>query len=181
MSSNASSKYADGKVFLIEITKGVPISVPLSTCRVLILDSRSPVIRPWELDRGDKNVKRSQWHFSPGSKLGLDMQQLNDENEVITSGPMIGASRTKSFDKKRDGNIIHLKETYTVDADDKEQFVCSITEKMIRNGFSVKIRLLLCATGTNCCQAIVLAELGLVEENLPDQSAIHKAYKLTVN
>lgn len=83
--------------------------------------------------------------------------------------------------KKRSGTIIHLKETYTVDADDKEQFVCSITEEMIRNGFSVKIRLLLCATGANCCQAIVLAELGLVEENLPDQSAIHKAYKLTVS
>ena len=93
----------------------------------------------------------------------------------------MGAHRTTSFDRLRNGSLVHLSETQIIDADDSEKLTFTISERMPRRGFSMKVKFLLRSSKDNSCEATVIAEVRPVGKNMSNQAAVHKAFLLVLN
>lgn len=171
--------YVHRQQVIRDVARDVLLPLPLPLCRVLLLDSTSPVIKKWEKDRGDKNFEKSKWSFPPSTPR--ELERHTSEHQLIASGSMCGAARTTSFDRLRYGSIVRLSETHSVDADDTTKIVLSITERNPRRGFSVKVRILLRARSENGCSATVIAELRPVGKDMSNQAAVHKAFILVMD
>ena len=65
MNRNGITKYRHGQPIMRDIATNIHLPLPLPLCRVLLLDSTSPVIEKWEEVRGDKNFTRTGWRFPP--------------------------------------------------------------------------------------------------------------------
>jgi hypothetical protein len=94
---------------------------------------------------------------------------------------MMGAHRTTSFDHLRNGALVHLSETQILDADDSEKLAFTISERMPRRGFSMKVKFLLRSSKDNSCEATVIGEVRPVGKNMSNQAAVHKAFLLVLN
>jgi hypothetical protein len=171
--------YVHGKLLTKNLARLVRLELPLGVCRVLLLDSTSPVIDRWEEDRGDKNFDKSQWSFPPATPR--EREQYEDEHDLISAGSMKGASRTCSFDRPRYGSMVRLTETHTVEADNPKTVIIAITERNPRRGFSLKIKVQLTAEHDHECLASVVAEIRPVGKEMSNQSAVHKAFGLVVD
>lgn len=120
------TKYVHGQLIVRDIATNIHLPLPLPLCRVLLLDSSSPVIEKWEDDRGDKHFTRTDWTFPPTTPRELEWHA--SEHQLIASGSMMGAHRTMSFDRMRNGSLVHLSETQIIDADDSEKLAFTISE-----------------------------------------------------
>lgn len=173
-------QYNHGQPIVKGIAKNVRLPLPLPLCRVLLLDSTSPVIIQWQDDRGDKNFDLSRWAFPPSTPR--ELERHSSEHHLIASGSMCGAHRTTSFDRPRCGSIVRLSETYTVDADDPKNVCITVTERNPRRGFSLKVRILLRARKeADTCEATVFADVRPVGKDMSNQAAVHKAFLLVLD
>jgi hypothetical protein len=171
--------YVHGKLLTKHLARLVRLELPLGVCRVLLLDSTSPVIDRWEEDRGDKNFEKSKWSFPPATPR--EREQYEDEHDLISAGSMKGANRTCSFDRPRYGSLVRLAETHTVEADNPKSVTITITERNPRRGFSLKIKVQLTAERDHECLASVVAEIRPVGKDMSNQAAVHKAFGLVVD
>ena len=172
-------QYIHGQVLAKDIAKKVRLPLPLPLCRVLLLDSTSPVIARWEKDRGDINFEHTLWTFPPATPRELERHA--SEHSLIATGSMCGAHRTTAFDRIRNGNWVRLSETQIVDEDDREKLAITVSERMPRRGFSIKVRILLRAVKDNACDATVIGEIRPVGKDMSNQAAVHKAFHLVLN
>jgi hypothetical protein len=171
--------YAHGYQIVRELAKNIRLPLPLPLCRVLLLDSSSPVIKAWERDRGDSHLEKTRWAFPPATPR--ELERHTSEHQLIASGSMCGAHRTSSFERPRYGTMVHLSETHTVDADDSKKVAFTVTERSPRRGFSVRVRILLRAYSENACDATVFAEVRPVGKDMSNQAAVHKAFLLVLD
>ena len=166
--------YAHGQLLVRDLCKTVHLPLPLPLCRVLLLDSSSPVVSKWETERGDSDFERTPWTFPPATPREMD--QFQSEHQLIASGSMCGAHRTVSYERYRNGRPIRLSETHIVDSDDSEKLAFQVSERLPRRGFSIKVKLLLRAVDNgSSCEATVLGEIRPVGKNMSDPAAVHKA------
>ena len=173
-------QYVHGQLLVRTIAKKVRLPLPLPLCRVLLLDSTSPVIARWEKDRSqDSSFDHTPWSFPPTTARQLERHA--SEHSLIATGSMCGASRTSAFDRMRNGSRVRLSENVIVDADDSDKLALTVSERMPRRGFSVKIRILLKAVQHNACEATVLSDIRPVGKNLSNMAAVHRACNLVVN
>lgn len=176
--------YALGKDITRDIVSNVSLPLPLPFCRAMFLNSSSPVNAAWEAGRGDRDYQRSEWTFPPGFPREFEGRHGVSEQELISSAPMTGAHRTIQYGRYRNRELVRLLETVVVEADDNETMLAlTISERMPRRGFSVKVRLVLRSFGgkSKSCEARILADLCPVGKNLTDQLAVHKAFVLVVD
>lgn len=178
MEQNGLPHYIHGKPISRHLARLVRLKLPLGVCRVLLLDSTSPVIDRWEEDRGDKNFDRSLWNFPPATTR--EHEKYEDEHDLISSGSMRGANRTSSFDRPRYGSLVRLTETHVVETDNPKSVTLSITERNPRRGFSLKIKVQLNAEHDHECVGSVVAEIRPVGKDMSNQAAVHKAFGLVV-
>jgi lipid-binding SYLF domain-containing protein len=172
-------QYVHGQLLVRDIAKKVRLPLPLPLCRVLLLDSTSPVIARWEKDRGDVVFDHTLWTFPPATPR--ELERHTSEHSLIATGSMCGAHRTSAFDRMRNGSWVRLSETQIVDADDSEKLAITVAERMPRRGFSIKIRILLRAIKDNACEATVFAEIRPVGKDMSNQAAVHRAFLLVMN
>jgi hypothetical protein len=166
--------YAHGQLLIRDVCKTVVLPLPLPLCRVLLLDSSSPVVSKWETERGDSNFERTPWTFPPATPR--EMEQFQSEHQLIASGSMCGAHRTISYERIRNGKSVRLSETHIVDSDDSEKLAFQVSERLPRRGFSIKVKILLRAVDNGkSCEATVLGEIRPVGKNMSDPAAVHKA------
>jgi hypothetical protein len=170
--------YVHGQLLVRDIAKNFHLPLPLPLCRVLLLDSSSPVISQWEQDRGDVEFEKTPWTFPPATPREGD--QYQSEHQLIASGSMCGAHRTSSYERPRNGQLVRLFETQIVDSDDSEKLAFQIHERMPRRGFSIKVKILLRAYNHEC-EATVLAEIRPVGKNMSNPAAVHKAFLLVID
>jgi hypothetical protein len=171
--------YQHGQLLVREIASSVHLPIALPLCRVLLLGSNSPVLTKWEQERGDINFSRTNWTFPPATPR--ELEQHDSEHHLIASGSMMGAHRTTSFDRPRNGSFVHLSETKIVDADDSEKLAFTVSERMPRRGFSIKVKVILRSGRANSCEATVLGEVRPVGKNMSNQAAVHRAFQLVLN
>lgn len=165
-----------GKEICNDVATNISLPMPLAICRVLFLDSTSPLIHAWEGWRGDNDFRRTDWMFSPGSPREFDKNM--SEQQLISSGSMAGAQRTVSYARARNQEIVRLSETIVVESDDSQRFVFTITDRMPRRGFSAKARIIIRSFSAQSCEARVVTELRPAGKNLSDQQAVYKAFVL---
>jgi len=166
--------YAHGQLLVRDLCKTVLLPLPLPLCRVLLLDSSSPVVSKWETERGDTDFERTPWTFPPATPREMD--QFQSEHQLIASGSMCGAHRTVSYERYRNGRPVRLSETHIVDSDDSEKLAFQVSERLPRRGFSIKAKILLRAVDNgSSCEATVLGEIRPVGKNMSDPAAVHKA------
>ena len=166
--------YAHGQLLIREVCKNVLLPLPLPLCRVLLLDSSSPVISKWENERGDADFERTPWTFPPATPR--EMEQFQSEHQLIASGSMCGAHRTISYERYRNGQPVRLSETHIVDSDDSEKLAFQVNERLPRRGFSIKVKILLrAADNGSACEATVLGEIRPIGKNMSDPAAVHKS------
>lgn len=170
-------QYVLGQLLVRDIAKNVHLPLPLPLCRVLLLDSSSPVISQWEHDRGDQQFEKTPWTFPPATPRERD--QYQSEHQLIASGSMCGAHRTISYHRQRHGQLTRLFETQIVDSDDSEKLAFQIHERMPRRGFSIKVKILL-RSYNNECEATVLTEIRPVGKDMSNPEAVHKAFLLVI-
>ena len=168
--------YVYGQPVLRDVARNARLPLPLPLCRVLLLDSTSPVMRKWEGNRGDKNFDKSRWIFPPATPR--ELERHSSEHQLIASGSMCGATRMTTFDRPRYGALVRLSETHAVESDDPKKLVMSIEERSPRRGFIVKVRITLRAMKENACDASVIAEIRPVGKDMSNQAAVHKAFVL---
>jgi hypothetical protein len=177
--TNTVPKYVHGQLLVRDIAKNVQLPLPLPLCRVLLLDSNSPVISKWQVDRGDASFEKTPWTFPPATPR--ELEQYQSEHQLIASGSMCGAHRTTSFERGRNGTMVTLSETQIVDSDDLEKLAFTVNERMPRRGFSIKVKIILRPYTTTSCEATVLGEIRPVGKNMSNQQAVHKAFLLVVD
>jgi hypothetical protein len=176
-------QYVHGKALNRDLARNVRLPLPLPLCRVLLLDSSSPVIVKWENDRGDYNFEKTKWAFPPATPRELEKHA--SEHQLIASGSMRNANRTISFDRPRYGSLVRLSEMYTVESDEMSQLTLCIAERNPRRGFSIKVRVHIHTTQQgspeSCCDATVTTEIRPVGKDMSNQAAVHKAFLLVVD
>jgi hypothetical protein len=171
-------QYVLGQLLVRDIAKNVHLPLPLPLCRVLLLDSSSPVISQWEKVRGDQEFEKTPWTFPPATPRERD--QYQSEHQLIASGSMCGAHRTISYQRQRQGQLVRLFETQIVDSDDSEKLAFQIHERMPRRGFSIKVKIVLRSYNSEC-EATVLAEIRPVGKDMSHPEAVHKAFLLVLD
>jgi len=177
--ANGVPRYVLGQLLVRDISTNVQLPLPLPLCRVLLLDSSSPVISKWEADRGDVDFSKTDWTFPPATPR--EGERHESEHHLIASGSMMGAHRTSTFSRPRNGSTVRLSETQIVDADDSEKLAFTISERMPRRGFSIKVKVILRAHTERSCDASVIGEVRPVGKNMSNQAAVHKAFLLVMN
>jgi hypothetical protein len=170
--------YAQGDQLITDIATSIAIPLPLALCRALFLDSTSPLIRRWEVERGDINYSRTPWNFPPSSPRHLDNGL--PENVILSNGSMQGGHRTVLFDRLRNGEQVRLSETIVVLLDDDEMLSISVSERMPRRGFSTKVRISLTKDSKYSCLVSVFADIVPIGKDLTNQEAVHRAFLLVV-
>ena len=169
--------YEFGKVVCTDIATNISLPLPLTMCRVLFLDSSSPVNESWEASRKDSDYRHDAWSFPPGS---LERSSAS-EQQLIARSSMVGAQRTISYSRKRSRELVRLSEAIVVEQDDDQALVYTVTDQMPRRGFSVKARVHLRSFGSQRCEARVVTEICPVGKNLADQQAVNKAFLLVLD
>ena len=155
----------------------LPIPIPL--CRALLLDSSSPLMRKWDQDRGDTDYIKSNWEFSSSNARATE--DHSSELRYISSGTMVGGSRTITFNRARNGQKVSLSETHTIDIDDPSELSYTVHEKMPRRGFAVQVKIKVSSISHQSCEVLITADLMPIGRNMSDQTAVHKAYLLVVD
>lgn len=173
--------YELGKPICTDIATNISLPLPLSLCRVLILDSSSPVNRAWENGRADTDFRHDAWTFPPGSIRQFEVNSCS-EQQLISRGPMTGAQRTITHNRVRNGEMVRLSETLIVEQDDLTKgLLFAIKDEMPRRGFQAKVCIHLRSFGQQSCEARVVTDIRPVGKNISNQQAVHNAYILVLD
>ena len=172
--------YELGKVISTAMATNVTLPLPLSMCRMMFLDSSSPLNRSWEAGRTDINFQHGPWSFPPGSAREFE-QTSSGEQQLIARASMVGAQRSISYSRARNRELVRLTETVVVERDDEKSLVFVVADQMPRRGFAARARVHLHSFGQQSCEARVFAEIRPVGKNVSDQSAVHKAFLLVLD
>lgn len=173
--------YELGKPVCTDIATNISLPLPLSLCRVLILDSSSPVNRQWETGRADTDIHHDAWAFPPGSIREFE-DNSSSEQQLISRGPMTGAQRTITYNRVRNSEMVRLSEVVFVEQDDlTKSLVFVVKDEMPRRGFQAKAYIHLRSFGQQSCEARVVADIRPVGKNISNQQAVHKAYILVLD
>jgi hypothetical protein len=173
--------YELGKAICTDIATNISLPVPLALCRVLFLDSLSPVNKTWETSRLDTDYRHGEWTFPPGSVRECEKDSSSEYN-IVSRGSMVGAKRTISYNKRRNRELVRLSEMILVEQDDLiTSLVIVIKDEMPRRGFQAKACLQLRSFGNQSCEARVVTNIKPVGKNLSDQEAVHKAFVLVLD
>lgn len=173
--------YELGKAICTDIATNISLPLPLALCRVLFLDSSSPVNKSWEAGRSDTDFRHSEWTFPPGSVREFE-KNSSSEYQIISRGSMIGAQRTIRYNRIRNRELVRLSETIIVEQDDLTTgLVLVIKDELPRRGFQAKACLQLRSFGNQSCEARVVTEIRPVGKNLTNQQAVHKAFILVLD
>jgi len=172
--------YELGKMIYTDIATNISLPLPLALCRVLFLDSSSPVNKMWENGRVDSDYRHGAWLFPPGSVREFERNAAS-EQQLISNGSMVGAQRTISYSRTRNRELVRLSETIIVEKDDEHTLVFVVADQMPRRGFSARARLHLRSFSNQSCEARVVTEIRPVGKNLSNQEAVHKAYVLVLD
>jgi len=176
-----SPMYKLGKSVYTDIATNFSLPLPLDMCRVLFLDSMSPVNKSWEAGRSDTDFTYSEWQFSPGSVREIEQSSCS-EYQLISRDSMVGAQRTVSYNRTRNRELVRLSETIVVEQDDMTAgLVFVVKDEMPRRGFQAKAIVQLHSFGNNTCEARIVTEIKPVGKNLSNQQAVHKAFILVLN
>ncbi len=173
--------YIQGKVIYMEIAENLTVPLPMALCRALFLDSGSPLTKKWEAGRGDLNYSYGDWKFTTESSPRSICEANTQEFELIANGKMTGGYRMTSFERVRKGQLIPLSEKWVVDIDEIERFVFTISERMPRRGFSVKIRTIVRPLTEDTCDVSMVGEITPMGKNTSNQSVVHRAFVLLIN
>lgn len=172
--------YQLGKPICSDIATNISLPLPLSACRVLLLDSLSPVNRTWETSRADTDFRHDAWMFPPGYIRELEAN-TRSEQPLISRGSMTGAQRTITYNRVRNSEMVRLSETVMVEQDDMTTgLVFVVKDDMPRRGFHVKACIHLHSFGQQKCEARVSTDIRPVGKNISNQQAVHKAYILVL-
>lgn len=171
--------YSHGELKIADISSDVLIPIPLPLCRALLLDSSSPLMQRWEIDRGDSNYSKTGWNFPPPNPRRSECNL--PENQLLSRGSMEGGHRTILYDRLRNGQKIRLSETLVVAVDKNETVTMTIAERMPRRGFSTKARITIDKASKHSCIVSIFGEIVPVGKNLSNQGAVHRAYLLVVD
>ena len=177
--SNSVRKYEFGMDIIQQIVSNVHLPLPFPLCRVLLLDSSSPVISQWQLDRGEIDFQTGKWTFPPG--LDSKYANFNAEHDLLSKASIAGAHRTISYVRLRNGSRVQMSETQVVDEDSKQTLSINIVERLPRRGFAVKVCLNMKVRSQHSCEASVSAEIRPMGKNLSNQATVHKAFCMVVN
>ncbi|KAL7553335.1 hypothetical protein ACHAWF_018177 [Thalassiosira exigua] len=177
----ATPHYELGKAICTDIATNISLPIPLALCRVAFLDSSSPVNKTWEKGRVDSDYRHGAWAFPPGSRNDFERNAPSSEQQLISRGSMAGAQRTVSYSRTRNGELVRLSETITVEHDNEETLEFAVADQMPRRGFAAKARLCLRSFDTQSCEARIVTEIRPVGKNLSDQLAVHKAFLLVLD
>lgn len=173
--------YQIGKPMCVDIATNISLSLPLSVCRVLVLDSSSPVNRTWETGRADTDFRCNTWMFPSGSIREFQAKTCS-EQQLISCGSMTGAQRTKTYNRVRNSEMVMLSETVVVEQDDMTQnLMLVIKDEMPRRGFQVMACIHFRSFGQQSCEARVVTDIRPVGKNISNQQAVHKAYILVMD
>lgn len=182
--------FEHGQNVVRDIAVNVQIPLPLPLCRILLLDSKSPVLGRWQADRGDFHYQISPWIF-PSTKN--PEPSYESEHRFLSTQSVTDASRTVTFDRYRNGDVVKLAEHLFVESDNlKDELSLLITEQMPRRGFFIRVRIILqnsqAVTSfpnpivqSQTCEANLVAELCPIGKNMSNQTMIHKAFALVWN
>ena len=58
-SAHEGPTYQFGELLIADISSNFKLDIPLALCRALILDSNSPLMNRWEINRGDTNYSKT--------------------------------------------------------------------------------------------------------------------------
>ena len=173
------ARYVQGRVLHTEIATNISIPLPLPLCRALFLDSDSPLMKKWEVDRGDFNYSYGGWNFKPTSPRGVSQLDAQDF-ELIATGKMTGGFRTTTFQRIRKEKLVDLSESWVVEIDEADKFVFTIAETMPRRGFSVKVTIAIRPSTERSCDVSMVGEIVPLGKNTSNQSIVHRAFLLLV-
>jgi hypothetical protein len=173
--------YELGKAISTDIATNISLPVPLALCRVLFLDSLSPVNKTWETSRSDTDYRHGEWTFPPGSIREFE-KDSSSEYTIVSGGSMVGAKRTISYNRRRNRELVRLSETILVEQDDLiTSLVIVFQDEMPRRGFRAAAYLQLRSFENQSCEARVVTEIRPVGKNLSNQEAVHKAFVLVLD
>ena len=175
--------YELGKAVCTDIATNVALPLPLAMCRVLFLDSSSPVNKAWETGRSDYDYRHGAWAFPVGSPREFEQRNgaASSEHQLISRGSMVGAQRLVSYSRTRNRELVRLSETILVEQDIPDYLAFTVTDQMPRRGFSARARILLRSFGNQGCDARIVTEIRPVGKNLSNQQAVHKAFILVLD
>lgn len=172
-------QYIHGQLIRRAIAKHVHLMLPFHFCRILLLDSSSPVMQKWERDRGDKDFERTKWAFP--ISVAKESGQYTSEHQLVASNNMCGAYRTTSFDRPRYGSMIRFSEVHTVEIDDPQKVTLSVFEQNPRRGFSITVRISIKARKDETSEITVYGDIRPIGKDMSNQTAVHKAYTLVLD
>jgi len=170
-------RYRHGRPIHRDIARNIVLPMAFTVCRVLLLDSSSPVHKHWNREKelkGDADLEVSPWSFPPDNPR--EAERGKTENDLIANGYMTGASRSMIFSRPRYGNQVPMAEVNLVESDDIQRTTYTISEKSPHRGFATKIRVVVHAIHENTCEANVFCELTPVGKDVSNQEAVHKAF-----
>jgi hypothetical protein len=171
--------YVLGKQISNDIASNMSLPLSYDLCRLLLLDSASPLNQSWESKRGDNDYQHGGWTFPPSSprvhERGLPEEQL------ISSGSMLDAQRIRSYSRTRNREKVALSEAVFVEKDDKQGLIFVVADRAPRRGFSAKARIQLLPYSPHSCTIKITSEIRPVGKNLNNQVAVHKAFVLVLD
>lgn len=175
--------YTHGRKIIRTIVSNALVPLSFALCRVLVLDSTSPVNLAWHKDRGDTNVSTAPWKQEGGDTL-----KGASEHKILSRPKgLAGATRTLSYDRPRYGSMIRLSETRTIlqdtgtNSETHGMVLLALSEHSPRRGFSTTVIMEIkssCANPSNATQLSITAEITPVGQNRTNEAAIHKAFLL---
>ncbi|KAL7430579.1 hypothetical protein ACHAXM_002262 [Skeletonema potamos] len=179
MQTQKSPAYVLGKEISNDVASNVSLPLPFDLCRLLLLDSASPLNQTWESERGDTDYQHSEWRFPPSSprvrERGLP------EEHLISSGSMLDAQRFRSYSRTRNREKVALSEAVFVEKDDSQGLVFVVADQAPRRGFSAKARIQVRPYSPQSCAIKITSEIRPVGKNLNNQDAVHKAFVLVLD
>lgn len=179
MQSQETPTYVLGTDIINDITSNTSLPLPFDLCRLLLLDSASPLNQAWEYERGDTDYQHGGWTFPPSSPRVHDRGL--PEEQLISTGSMLDAQRIRSYSRTRNREKVALSETVFVEKDDNQGLVFVVADRAPRRGFSVKARIHLHPYSPHSCAIKVVSEIRPVGKNLSNQAAVHKAFVLVLD
>ena len=179
MQTQESPTYVLGKEISNDVASNMSLPLPFDLCRLLLLDSASPLNQTWESERGDADFQHGKWTFPPSSPRVHEREM--PEEQLISSGSMLDAQRIRSYSRMRNREKVALSEAVFVDKDDNQGIVFVVTDRAPRRGFSSKVRMQARPYSSQSCAIKIISEICPVGKNLNNQAAVHKAFVLVLD
>ena len=171
--------YVLGKEIRNDVSSNMTLPIPFDLCRLLLLDSGSPLNQTWESERGDADFRHGEWNFPPSSPR-IHEKELPEE-ELVSNGSMLNAQRLRSYTRLRNRERVALSEAVFVEKDDKQGLVLVVADRAPRRGFSSKARIQVRPYSPQSCAIKITSEIRPVGKNLSNQAAVHKAFVLVLD